>query len=138
MEEALELVQACGFTASETHRLVDHVFSRPADDVRTEVGDVMNTIAALASAHAIDMTEASESKLAQCWANIDRTRAKWLTKPRFDDPATGAVIAEDVELRPYLQHLTACRMSMRMGSRECTCGLSDRLAALALTTPKDS
>ena len=32
LEEALELVQSLGCTASEAHQLVDYVFSRPVGD----------------------------------------------------------------------------------------------------------
>jgi hypothetical protein len=32
LEEALELVQACGCTQSEAHLLVDYVFGRPAGE----------------------------------------------------------------------------------------------------------
>ncbi|MGT2505726.1 hypothetical protein [Cupriavidus basilensis] len=46
IEEALELVQACGATASEAHQLVDYVYGRPVGDRHQEVGGVMVTLAA--------------------------------------------------------------------------------------------
>lgn len=36
LEEALELVQACGCTASEAHQLVDYVFGRPVGEPTQE------------------------------------------------------------------------------------------------------
>ncbi len=50
LEEALELVQARGCTASEAHQLVDYVFGRPVGDPFQEVGGVEVTLAALCSA----------------------------------------------------------------------------------------
>lgn len=43
IEEALELIQACGCTQSEAHQLVDYVYDRPQGDVNQEVGGVMIT-----------------------------------------------------------------------------------------------
>lgn len=57
-------------------------FQQRARDPAGEVGDVMNTIAALSSAQGIDMMAAAETKLAECWVKIDKTRAKWLAKPK--------------------------------------------------------
>ena len=50
LEEALELVQAKGCTATEAHQLVDYVFNRPVGEPSQEVGGVMVTLAALCSA----------------------------------------------------------------------------------------
>ena len=50
LEEALELVQSKGCTASEAHQLVDYVFSRPVGEPFQELGGVMVTLAALADA----------------------------------------------------------------------------------------
>ena len=36
LEEALELVQACGATASEAHQLVDYVYGRPVGEPAQE------------------------------------------------------------------------------------------------------
>lgn len=41
LEEALELVQACGCTESEAAQLVAYVYGRPAGDPPQEVGGVM-------------------------------------------------------------------------------------------------
>ena len=50
LEEALELVQSKGCTASEAHQLVDYVFNRPIGEPFQELGGVMVTLAALANA----------------------------------------------------------------------------------------
>mgnify|MGYP006958842284 CR=1 FL=1 len=47
LEEALELVQACGCSASEAHQLVDYVFGRAVGHASQEAGGVMVTLAAL-------------------------------------------------------------------------------------------
>ncbi|MDB5412108.1 MAG: hypothetical protein JWR10_443, partial [Rubritepida sp.] len=81
LEEALELVQAGGCTASEAHQLVDYVFGRPVGEVPLEVGGVMNTLAALCTAHGVDLDAAAETELARVWVKSDAIRAKWLAKP---------------------------------------------------------
>ena len=82
IEEALELVQASGSTASECHQLVDYVFRRPVGEIKQEVGGVMNTLAALCLAHGVDLEEAAATEVARCWAKIDRIREKQKAKPR--------------------------------------------------------
>ncbi len=82
IEEALELVQAGGCTASEAHQLVDYVFSRPVGDLRQEVGGVMNTLAALCTAYSVDMRACGDVELARCWTKIETIRAKQAAKPK--------------------------------------------------------
>lgn len=82
IEEALELVQAAGCTASEAHQLVDYVFNRPVGDPFQEVGGVMVTLAALCSAQAIDMEDAAENELARVWTKVEQIRAKRAAKPK--------------------------------------------------------
>jgi hypothetical protein len=82
LEEALELVQACGCTASEAHQLVDYVFDRPVGESSQEAGGVMVTLAALCLANAIDMHAAGEIELARIWGKIDQIRAKQAAKPK--------------------------------------------------------
>lgn len=81
LEEALELVQACGCTRSEARQLVDYVFGRPPGEPRQEVGGVMVTLAALCLAHDLDMHQAGEGELVRVWARIDAIRAKQAAKP---------------------------------------------------------
>jgi hypothetical protein len=82
IEEALELVQACGCTASEAHQLVDYVFGRPAGEKAQEVGGVMVTLAALCLAHGVDMHAAGETELARIWTKVEAIRAKQAAKPK--------------------------------------------------------
>lgn len=82
LEEALELVQACGCTASEAKQLVDYVFGRPVGEKRQEAGGVMVTLAALANAQTIDLGISAEDERARIWANMDIIRAKQAAKPK--------------------------------------------------------
>lgn len=85
IEEAIELVQSKGCTASEVHQLVDYVFSRPAGDPAQEVGGVMVTLSALCSAASIEMEKAAEVELARILRPevMERIRAKQATKIRY-------------------------------------------------------
>ena len=82
LEEALELVQACGATASEAHQLVDYVFGRPIGEKHQEVGGVMVTLAALCLAQRLDMHQAGEDELARIWTMVEQIRAKQAAKPK--------------------------------------------------------
>lgn len=83
LEEALELVQSCGATASEAHQLVDYVYGRDIGDPVQEVGGVMVTLAALCLAHDFDMHEAGETELARIWTKVEQIRAKQAAKPNM-------------------------------------------------------
>tara|TARA_R110000850_G_scaffold275207_1_gene414119 strand:- start:7400 stop:8185 length:786 start_codon:yes stop_codon:yes gene_type:complete len=65
LEEALELVQACGCTDEEAHKLVDYVFGREIGERSQEVGGVMVTLAALCLAQDLDMQACAETELAR-------------------------------------------------------------------------
>lgn len=82
LEEALELVQAAGCSASEAHQLVNYVFGRPAGELAQEVGGVMVTLAALCLAQGVDMHAAGDTELARVWTKIDVIRAKHAAKPK--------------------------------------------------------
>lgn len=82
IEEALELVQACGTTASEAHQLVDYVFGREVGEKNQETGGVMVTLAALCNAQGIDMAAAGEIENGRCWTKIEKIRAKQAAKPK--------------------------------------------------------
>lgn len=82
LEEALELVQACGATASEAHQLVDYVYGRPVGDKIQEIGGVMVTLAALCLAHGLNMHIAGETELQRIWTNVDQIREKQAAKPK--------------------------------------------------------
>jgi len=76
LEEAIELVQACGCTASAAHELVDYVFGRPVGDPAREVGGVMLTLAALCNVRGIPMLPAGELELDRVWMIMNKIRAK--------------------------------------------------------------
>lgn len=81
LEEALELVQACGATAGEAHQLVDYVYGRAIGEPAQEVGGVMVTLAALCLAQGMDMHQAAEVELSRIWTKVEQIRAKQLAKP---------------------------------------------------------
>lgn len=82
LEEALELVQACGAPKSDAHALVEYVYGRPVGETWQEVGGVMTTLAALCLAQGLDMDEEARKGLAQNWERIDKIRAKQAAKPK--------------------------------------------------------
>ena len=92
LEEAIELVQACGGDRREAHQLVDYVFDRPVGEKRQEMGGVMVTLAALCLAHDLDMHEAGEAELARIWTKVEQIRAKHAAKPK-GSPLPGAAPA---------------------------------------------
>uniref|UniRef100_A0AAU6W255 Restriction alleviation protein n=1 Tax=Pseudomonas phage Orisa03 TaxID=3138542 RepID=A0AAU6W255_9VIRU len=81
LEEALELVQACGATPNEAHQLVDYVYGRPVGEPAQEVGGVMVTLAALCLANGLDMHASAETELSRIWTKVDQIRAKQAAKP---------------------------------------------------------
>lgn len=81
-EEATELVQACGMTASEAHQLVDYTFGRPVGEKYQEVGGVMVTLAALCLAQGLNMHAEGEKELARVWTMVEKIRAKQAAKPK--------------------------------------------------------
>lgn len=81
IEEALELVQASGYTKDRAHALVEYVFDRPQGDINQEVGGVMVTLAAHCLAHGVDMHAAAETELARIWTKVEQIRAKQAAKP---------------------------------------------------------
>lgn len=82
LEEALELVQSTGCTASEAHQLVDYVYGRPVGEPAQEVGGVMVTLAALCLAQGLDMHAAGEMELTRIWTKVEAIRAKQAAKPK--------------------------------------------------------
>lgn len=82
LEEALELVQACGCTREEAHQLVDYVFDRPVGERNQELGGVMITLAALSNAQRLDMQAAGETELERIWTKVEAIRAKQAAKPK--------------------------------------------------------
>lgn len=99
LEEALELVQACGATASEAHQLVDYVYGRPVGDKHQEIGGVMVTLAALCLAQGQNMHAAGDTELARIWTKVEQIRAKQAAKPKHsplpEHPAVEPAPMED-------------------------------------------
>lgn len=83
LEEALELVQSAGCTASESHQLVDYVYGREVGEIQQETGGVLVTLAALCLAHGIDMHKSGEDELARIWTKVEQIRAKQAAKPKY-------------------------------------------------------
>lgn len=82
LEEALELVQSTGCTASEAHQLVDYVFGRPVGMTGQEIGGVMVTLAALCNALSRDLEILGPMELDRVWNNIEKIRVKHAGKPK--------------------------------------------------------
>lgn len=61
-EEAIETAQACGCDKEMVHRLVDHIYSKPAGELFQEIGGVGITLLALAEAsgHSAEAAEKAE------------------------------------------------------------------------------
>jgi len=100
LEEALELVQSAGCTASEAHQLVDYTFGRPIGEPSQEVGGVMVTLAALCLANGLDMHANGETELARVNepATLLKIRAKQKAKPQFSPlPEEPPVVKPDVK-----------------------------------------
>jgi hypothetical protein len=103
IEEALELIQACGGDRQRAHQLVDYVFDRPVGEKWQEAGGVMVTHAALCLAQGIDMHLAGERELLRIWTKVDAIRAKQAAKP------TGSALPE------YVSPPTACPLDASHG-----------------------
>jgi hypothetical protein len=82
LEEALELVQSLGCSASEAHQLVDYVFGRSAGEPKQELGGVMVVLAALCNANDLNMNLEAETELSRVWTKIETIRAKQAAKPK--------------------------------------------------------
>lgn len=76
LEEALELVQACGMDKQEIMALVHEVYNRPKGEIFKEAGGVLTTLTILCSDHEIDVNEAAEAELARNYQIIDKLRQK--------------------------------------------------------------
>lgn len=101
LEESLELVQACGCTASEAYQLVDYVYGRPVGERAQEVGGVMVTLAALCLAQGLDMHAAGDIELARIWTKVEAIRAKQAAKPKHSPlPAAAPQVVADDGLVP--------------------------------------
>lgn len=76
LEEALELVQACGCSREDIYSLIDVIYDKQPGKVPQEVGGVMVTLAALCLAKKLDMEHCAERELAFNWTRIEQLRTK--------------------------------------------------------------
>jgi hypothetical protein len=76
LEEALELVQACGLPKEQALALVEYTYSRPIGKPYQEVGGVMTTLASLCAANDIDMAQAGDDELISNWGRVNDIRLK--------------------------------------------------------------
>lgn len=68
IEEAAELVQAAGLTREHALRAFDHVYSRPAGELKQEVGGSANTLMALCGALGLSLDECQQAEIERCLA----------------------------------------------------------------------
>ena len=83
IEEALELVQACGCTKEECLQLVDYVYGRDKGEVEQEMGGAFITLLALCNAHELEMETIVDKSIEENWKKIKKIRHKWENKPKF-------------------------------------------------------
>lgn len=83
IEEALELIQACGCPPDRVHLIVDHVYSRDVGGVEKEVGDVMISLAALCNNHRVQIDWAAIAAMDSCEKRTEIIREKRAGKPAF-------------------------------------------------------
>jgi Lar family restriction alleviation protein len=136
LEEALELVQACGCTAHEAHQLVDYTFGRPVGEPAQEVGGVMVTLAALCLANGLDLHAAGETELARISVpeTVAKIRAKQAAKPKHSPlPASPAPLAAAGLMDEQREALT---WAAERASRDCLLDYRKALNAVLAAAPK--
>jgi len=95
LEEAMELFQARGRSFEELVSVARYVFSRPAGEVRQEIGGVMTALAALCEVSGHDMYECGEAELERIWTKADAILEEQRNKPRHS-PLPGAAPGERI------------------------------------------
>lgn len=76
LEEALELVQACGLSMHDIQRQVVYTLNRPTGELSQEAGGVMVTLAVLCHANGINMLEAGEAAIFSNYERMPQIREK--------------------------------------------------------------
>lgn len=106
-EEALELVQAVGYSPERAHALVDYVFGRDVGDPPQEVGGVQVTLAALCNTAGLDMADAGEVELARILRPeiILKIRAKQAAKPTGSALPVATSCAADASQVPGIDQI---------------------------------
>lgn len=84
IEEAIELVQACGTPKEEVAIILDYVYSRPKGEIEQEVGGIMVTLAGHAAVFGYDPETCGNTELNRI-RKIDPQKIllKDLAKPKF-------------------------------------------------------
>jgi hypothetical protein len=85
LEEALELVQAGGFSLEHAHTMVDYVYDRAVGDLPQEIGGVMVTLAAFCEVFGYDMAQEGCTELKRIWGKMGSIRAKQKLKPKLTE-----------------------------------------------------
>lgn len=123
LEEAFELAQAAGCSEADAKSIGAYVYGREPGDIRGEVGDVMNTLAALCLTHDIDMHEAADAKLAEVStpekvARIRAKRAAWVEgSPLPGFASQPAPVPADAELDALDRQADLIRDMLHMGEK---------------------
>ena len=88
IEEAIELVQACGLDDVDVHKMTDIVYDRPRGAVRSEVGGVMLTLMVLSTTQDVRAFDALVDEQRRVWTPeiIAKVRARQATKPQPTRP----------------------------------------------------
>lgn len=89
-EEAIEAAQAAGSDRATLHRLIDHVYDRPAGDMYQELGGVGITLLALGAAAGMSVDAAERDELTRILSKpLDHFRERNDAKERagFGSPA---------------------------------------------------
>ncbi len=108
LEEAIELVQACGMPVHESHLLVDYVYGRPVGEPKQEVGGVMVTLAALCNAHGISIMNCGADGLKEAWGRIAQIREKQKNKPKFGPlPGSSDASITSITFEEFVQYAKA-------------------------------
>ena len=108
LEEALELVQACGCPSDEAHKLVDYVYGREVGEKSQEVGGVMVTLAALCLAQGLDMRlPGSYPERAAAAAPAQGQQVEWRTTAVMLEQANAGLAQLNGKLRAELSALKA-------------------------------
>lgn len=81
-EEAIELLQACGYSYAQLVAMADHVYAKEAEtDIAKEAADVLICLAPLATARNIELGEAVSGRIDENWDRINLIREKNRNKP---------------------------------------------------------
>jgi NTP pyrophosphatase (non-canonical NTP hydrolase) len=76
VEEAIELAQSSGVPKGAITDTLTQVYSKPAGDLRQEVGGVIVTLASLCGLHGFKIDECFEQEFARCIVNVEKIREK--------------------------------------------------------------